>query len=117
MVELPTPTAGAMLGEGGHAMSEYTVMLRRTDRHEDDVPKVEVNALTEFEAAAVGLDRFRQMGEQFSGGTGVEIVQGNVRASKPVPVKDITYWLRNKPEGHAIVERDRLQSLLDYVKE
>jgi hypothetical protein len=98
-------------------MSEYTVMLRKTDRHDEDVPKVEVDALTEFEAAAVGLDRFRQMGEQFSAATGVEILQGNVRASKPVPVKDITYWLRNKPEGHAIVKRDGLQPLLDYVKD
>jgi hypothetical protein len=38
-----------------------------------------------------------------------------VRASKPVPVKEIMYWLRNKPEGQALAKRDGLERLLDYV--
>jgi hypothetical protein len=71
--------------------------------------------LTEFEAAALGLEHLRRRGVQFDGDSGVELLEGNVTASKPVPVKEIMYWLRNKAEGQALAKRDGLQGLLDYV--
>ena len=98
-------------------MAEYTVKLLRHDPEGGRVPQVEVDALTEFEAAAVGLNQLRQIGEPFAGNTGVEIVQGNVTETKPVPVRDITYWLRNKAAGQELVVRDGLQPLLEYVKD
>jgi hypothetical protein len=79
-------------------MSEYTVKLVK-DKDEGRTPEVHVDALTEFEAAAVGLNRFRELGEPFDSHTGVEIVQGNVTETKPVPVKDIVHWLRDRREG------------------
>ena len=98
-------------------MAEYIVKLLRNDPEGGRVPQIEVDAITEFEAAAVGLNQLRQSGEPFQGDTGVEIVQGNVTETKPVPVKDITSWLRNKAAGQELVERDGLQPLLDYVKD
>jgi hypothetical protein len=98
-------------------MAEYTVKLSTDDREAARAAQVEVDALTEFEAAAVGLNELRQRGEPFTGATGVEILQGNVTETKPVPVRDITYWLRNKAAGQELVERDGLQPLLDYVKD
>lgn len=98
-------------------MAEYTVKLRRTESSGSPVPAVEVDALTEFEAAAVGLNELRARGERFDAETGVEIVQGTVTETRPVPVKDIVYWLRNRREGQALAERDRLEPLLEYVKE
>ncbi len=97
-------------------MAEYTVKLRRSDSTDSPVPEVEVDALTEFEAAAVGLNQLRARGERFDAETGVEIVQGTVTETKPVPVKDIVYWLRNRREGQALTERDRLEPLLEYMK-
>lgn len=97
-------------------MAEYIAKLR-DKRLRGDLPTVEVETLTEFEAAAIALERFRRMGLQFDGRSGIELLEGNVTASKPVDVKDITYWLRNRPEGQALVERDGLHALLDYVKE
>jgi hypothetical protein len=98
-------------------MSEYTVKLVKGDKEEGRMPQVEVDALTEFEAAAVGLNRFRELGEEFDGRTGVEIIQGNVTETKPVPVKDIVHWLRDRREGQALAERDGLGPLIEYVKE
>ena len=99
-------------------MSEYTVKLVKDDKDEGRrVPHVEVDALTEFEAAAVGLNRFREMGEQFDGRTGVEITQGTVTETKPVPVRDIVHWLRDRREGQTLAERDGLGPLLEYVKD
>lgn len=96
-------------------MSEYAVQLWRNHPHDTHVPKVDVDALTEFEAAALALDRFRQMGEEFGPKTGVEILQGNVTHSAPVAVADIMKWLRHGPEGQALVEKDGLHALLDFV--
>jgi hypothetical protein len=98
-------------------MAEYIVKILRTDQADPHVPKVEVSALTEFEAAAKGLNQLRERGEQFSAQTGVEILQGNVTGTKPIPVKDILYWLRNRNEGQTLARRDGLQPLLDYVNE
>ena len=70
-------------------MAEYTVKLRRSDSTDSPVPEVEVDALTEFEAAAVGLNQLRARGEGFEVETDVEIVQGTVTETKPVPVKRI----------------------------
>ena len=98
-------------------MADYIVKLWRNHPHDTQVPKVDVEAVTEFEAAAIGLNKHRQLGEQFDGGTGVEILQGNITHSKPVAVKDILYWLRNRPEGQALTQKDGLQPLLDYVPE
>jgi hypothetical protein len=98
-------------------MAEYIARLWRNHPHDIEVPSVQVNALTEFEAAAVALNTFREMGEEFSANSGLELLQGNVTHSKPVSVKDIVYWLRSRPEGVALVEKDRLQALLEYVPE
>ena len=43
--------------------------------------------MTEFEAAALALEEFRERGVQFDGESGLELLEGNVTASKPVPVK------------------------------
>lgn len=96
-------------------MADYIAKLRQGHAQNTDDPTVEVEALTEFEAAAVALNRFLQAGEKFDASTGLELLQGNVTHSKPVPVKDIVHWLRDRPEGRALAERDNLQSLLDYV--
>lgn len=98
-------------------MADYVARLRRTRSDDANAPSVEVDALTEFEAAAVALNLFRQRGERFDASTGLELLQGNVTHSKPVPVKDIMYWLRSRPEGQALVQKDGLQPLLDYVHE
>jgi|SRR5215208_4850806 len=97
-------------------MAEYIAKLRRHRTGEDaHPPEIVIDAVTEFEAAALALNHFVRSGEQFTGESGLELLQGNVTASKPVDVKDIVYWLRNKPEGRALVERDNLQPLLDYL--
>jgi hypothetical protein len=98
-------------------MAEYIVKLTKRNAPDAHVPQVTADAVTEFEAAAIGLNRLRERGEDFSAETGVEILQGNVTSTMPVPVRNITSWLRNRPEGRALVERDGLQPLLDYVKE
>ena len=98
-------------------MADYIAKLRRPGADAGQAPQIEVDAVTEFEAAAIALNRFHQMGEAFDATTGLEILQGNVTHSKPVPVRDIVYWLRNKQEGQALVRKDGLQPLLDYVRE
>ena len=97
-------------------MAEYIVKLHGR-KAAQEVPTVTIDTLTEFEAAALGLEQFRRRGVSFDGHTGVELLEGNVTASKPVPVKDIMYWLRNRPEGQALAKRDRLEGLLEYVTE
>jgi hypothetical protein len=97
-------------------MADYIAKLRN-DADGGLAPEIEADAVTEFEAAALALKRFHQQGVPFDARTGLELLQGNVTHSKPVPVKDIIYWLRNKKEGRALVEKDGLQPLLEYVPE
>ena len=81
-----------------------------------DPPTVTLDTLTEFEAAALGLERLRQRGVQFDGDSGVELLEGNVTASKPVPVKEIMWTgCGTSSKGQALAKRDGLQGLLDYV--
>ena len=119
--EARDPRGAPEKGHSGHcpkeaSVAEYIAKLRDS-RLAGDVPTVTVVTVTEFEAAALALEEFRQRGVAFDGETGLEMLEGNVTASKPVPVKDILYWLRNRPEGQALVHRDRLQPLLEYVKQ
>jgi hypothetical protein len=97
-------------------MAEYIAKLHN-QQGGAEIPTVKVDTITEFEAAALALEQFRQRGVPFDGQTGIELLEGTVTASKPVPVRDILYWLRNKPEGLALVKRDGLGGLLDYVKD
>lgn len=98
-------------------MAEYVAKLRDRRLGAGPAPTEVINTLTEFEAAALALEKFRRQGLQFDGRSGLEILEGNVTASKPVDVKDILYWLRNRPEGQALVVKDGLQGLLEYVKD
>jgi hypothetical protein len=95
-------------------MAEYIAKLHDR-RAGQDAPTATIDTVTEFEAAALALEQFRRQGVSFDGDSGLELLEGNVRASKPVPVKEIMYWLRNKPEGQALAKRDGLERLLDYV--
>ena len=95
-------------------MAEYIAKLHDR-RAGPNAPTATINTVTEFEAAALALERFRQQGIAFDGDSGLELLEGTVRASKPVPVREIMYWLRNKPEGQALAKRDGLERLLEYV--
>jgi hypothetical protein len=97
-------------------MAEYIAKLR-DQRLGEEIPTARIDTVTEFEAAALALEVFRQRGVQFDRESGLELLEGNVTASKPVPVKDIMYWLRDKPEGQALAKRDGLERLLDYVRD
>jgi hypothetical protein len=96
-------------------MAEYIVKLHDR-RLGSETPTATIDTLTEFEAAALALEEFRRRGVQFDGESRIEVLEGNVTASKPVPVKDIMYWLRNNAEGQALAKRDGLEQLLEYVK-
>jgi hypothetical protein len=97
-------------------MAEYIAKLH-DHRLGDETPSATIGTVTEFEAAALALEEFRKRGVQFDGESGLELLEGNVTASKPVPVKEIMYWLREKPEGQALAKRDGLERLLDYVRD
>jgi hypothetical protein len=97
-------------------MAEYIAKLR-DHRLGEEIPITRIDTVTEFEAAALALEEFRKRGVQFDRESGLELLEGNVTASKPVPVKDIMYWLRDKPEGQALAKRDGLERLLDYVRD
>jgi hypothetical protein len=97
-------------------MAEYIAKLH--DRKLGaEVPTATIETVTEFEAAALALEQFRQRGVPFDGHSGLELLEGNVTASTPVRVKEIMYWLRHKGEGQALARRDGLERLLDYVKD
>ena len=70
-------------------MAEYIAKLR-DPRLGEEIPVVSIDSVTEFEAAALALEHFRQRGVRFDGESGLELLEGNVTASKPVPVKEIT---------------------------
>ena len=96
-------------------MAEYIAKLR-DHRLGEEVPSATIDTLTEFEAAALALEQFRRRGVNFDGESALELLEGNVTASKPVPVKEIMYWLRNKSEGQSLAHRDGLEGLLEYVR-
>jgi hypothetical protein len=98
------------------SMAEYIAKLH-DHRLGEEIPSATIGTVTEFEAAALALEEFRKRGVQFDGESGLELLEGNVTASKPVPVKEIMYWLRDKPEGQALAKRDGLERLLDYVRD
>ena len=97
-------------------MAEYIAKLR-DHRLGEEIPTTRIDTVTEFEAAALALDEFRERGVRFDGESGLELLEGNVTASKPVPVKEMMYWLREKAEGQALAKRDGLERLLDFVKD
>jgi hypothetical protein len=97
-------------------MAEYIAKLRDR-RLGGEIPVVTIDSVTEFEAAALALEQFRQRGVVFDGESGLELLEGNVTASKPVPVKEIMHWLRDRVEGQALVKRDGLEGLLDYARD
>jgi hypothetical protein len=98
------------------SMAEYIAKLH-DHRLGAEIPSATIGTVTEFEAAALALEEFRKRGVQFDGESGLELLEGNVTASKPVAVKEIMYWLRDKPEGQALAKRDGLERLLDYVRD
>ena len=102
-------------GVFGGVVAEYIAKLH-DHRLGAEIPSATVGTVTEFEAAALALEEFRKRGVQFDGESGLELLEGNVTASKPVPVKEIMYWLREKHEGQALAKRDGLERLLDYVR-
>jgi hypothetical protein len=97
-------------------MAEYVAKLHDR-RLGAEIPVARIESVTEFEAAALALEHFRQRGVTFDGESGLELLEGNVTASKPVPVKEIMYWLRNRGEGQALAKRDGLEQLLEYVRD
>jgi hypothetical protein len=96
-------------------MAEYVAKLHDDVRFSGESPTLRVEALTEFEACALAREAFRRRGVVFGPESGLEVLQGNVTSSKPVPVKEILFWWRNKPEGQALERRDGLQELLACV--